>query len=351
LDSNPSYQTQRRRSAYLAFVLSAVLNNVTAMIIVGSLTAVSLDRLKRKELLLGFLLIEALLTNIGGLLTLISSVPNIIVGTAAGISFMTFFVKSAPYVVVATAVTIWMGARLFQIRRLATEEAKKEAAELVAGFDENDGIESWSFFWFGAIMLCLFIITIATTSVLPIVSDLQMGFVALAFGCIMLLRFKSEVDNFYKAIDWDLLGFFMSLFVVIYVMEHAGVLGVIGTGIEGVLTDLKASPAHATDSSILLLGAAVFSSVTDNIPLAAMLANVLSSLGTPTDSGLWWSIIFGANLGGNITPIGSASTLVAVTIIHKHKLHLPFATFVKLAAPYAVVQIIMATVYVLLFLR
>lgn len=335
----------------MTVVFSAVLNNVTAMIIVGSLTAVSLERLKRKELLLGFLLIEGLLTNIGGLLTLISSVPNIIVGTAAGISFMTFFVKAAPYVVVSTAVTIWMGAKIFHIKRLASSQAKKEAAELVAGFDENDGIESWSFFWFGAIMLCLFIITIATTSVLPIVSDLQMGFVALAFSCIMLLRFKAEVDNFYKAIDWDLLGFFMALFVVIYVMEHAGVLHVIGSGIELVLSDLKASPAHAADSSILLLGAAVFSSVTDNIPLAAMLANILSSLGTPTDSGLWWSIIFGANLGGNITPIGSASTLVAVTIIHKHKLHLTFGTFVKLAAPYAAVQIIMATLYVLLFLR
>jgi len=335
----------------MTVVFSAVLNNVTAMIIVGSLTAVSLDRLNRKELLLGFLLIEGLLTNIGGLLTLISSVPNIIVGTAAEISFMTFFVKAAPYVVVSTVVTLWMGARLFHIKRLATDTDKQEAAQLVAGFDENDGIESWSFFWFGAIMLCLFIVTIATTSVLPIVSDLQMGFVAISFGCIMLLRFKSEVDNFYKAIDWDLLGFFMSLFVVIYVMEHAGVLHVIGNGIESALIDLKATPAHATDSAILLVGAALFSSVTDNIPLAAMLANILSSLGTPTDSGLWWSIIFGANLGGNITPIGSASTLVAVTIIHKHKLHLTFGAFVKIAAPYAAVQILMATVYVLLFLR
>ena len=335
----------------MTVIFSAVLNNVTAMIIVGSLTAVSLERLNRKQLLLGFLLIEGLLTNIGGLLTLISSVPNIIVGTAAGISFMTFFVKAAPYVVVSTIVTLWMGAKIFRIQRLSTDEQKQEAAQLVAGFDEKDGIESWSFFWFGAIMLCLFIITIATTSVLPIVSDLQMGFVALSFGCIMLLRFKSEVDNFYKAIDWDLLGFFMALFIVIYVMEHAGVLNVIGSGIKSVLTDLKATPAHVTDSSILLVGAALFSSVTDNIPLAAMLANILSSLGTPTDSGLWWSVIFGANLGGNITPIGSASTLVAVTIIHKHKLHLTFGTFVKMAAPYAAVQILMATIYVLLFLR
>ena len=75
----------------LTVTFSAVLNNVTAMIIVGSLSAVSLGKLGRSDDLLGFLLIEGLLTNIGGLLTLISSVPNIIVGTAAGISFCLTF--------------------------------------------------------------------------------------------------------------------------------------------------------------------------------------------------------------------------------------------------------------------
>ncbi len=94
---------------------SAVLNNVTAMIIIGSLTAVSLDKLGRNDKLLGFLLIEGLLTNVGGLLTLISSVPNIIVGTTAGIGFVDFFVKSSPYVLVVTVITIWLGARRFGI--------------------------------------------------------------------------------------------------------------------------------------------------------------------------------------------------------------------------------------------
>ncbi len=104
----------------MTVVFSAVLNNVTAMIIVGSLTAVSLSKLKRVDKMLGFLMIEGLLTNIGGLLTLISSVPNIIVGTKANISFVDFFLVASPYVVVATIITIWMGARFFRIDRLKT---------------------------------------------------------------------------------------------------------------------------------------------------------------------------------------------------------------------------------------
>ena len=330
----------------MTVVFSAVLNNVTAMIIVGSLTAVSLERLKRSGLLLGFLLVEGLLTNIGGLLTLISSVPNIIVGTEANISFVRFFVCAAPYVVVATIATIVVGAKAFGIRSLATEEERTEAAELVAGFDENDGIESRSFFWFGAFMLLAFIATIATASVLPYISDLGMGFVALSFAGVMLLRYKSSADQLYKALDWDLLGFFMALFVVINVMEHAAVLDAIGV----LLARVIALPG-AFGPGLILAASAVFSSVTDNIPLAAMLAKILGSLGTPSESPLWWAVIFGANLGGNITPIGSASTLVAVTIIHRHKLPLSFAGFVKVALPFAVMQLIIAAVYVLTFLR
>ena len=332
----------------MTVAFSAVLNNVTAMIIVGSLSTVSLSKLDRSDKLLGFLLIEGLLTNVGGLLTLISSVPNIIVGTAAGISFVTFFLKASPFVAVATVVSLVIGAKAFGIRSLATREERAEAARLVAGFDENDGIESEAFFWFGAFMLILFIIAIATASVTPYIDDLGMGFVALTFALVMLIRYKHEVDTFYQTIDWDLLGFFAALFVVINVMEHAGVLALIGMGLERMIA---LGPSLGTGA--ILVSAALFSSVTDNIPLAAMLAKIISDIPMagggirpPTDP-LWWAVIFGANLGGNLTPIGSASTLVAVTIIHKQKIPLSFVAFVKKAVPFALAQIVLALIYVL----
>ncbi len=325
---------------------SAVLNNVTAMIIVGSLTAVSLSRLGISDKLLGFLLVEGLLTNVGGLLTLISSVPNIIVGNAAGISFMTFFVKAAPYVVATTAVTLWMGAKRFDIGSLSGDEAKAEAARLVSGFDENDGIESRFRFGFGAVMLAAFIITIAAASIPDtVLNSLGMGYVALSFAVIMLVQYKSIADRFYQAVDWDLLAFFGALFVVINVMEHAHVLELIGRGLRPIL-EMGDTAGPAT----LLLTSAAASSVTDNIPLAAMLAKILGGLGLPADSPYWWSVIFGANLGGNITPIGSASTLVAVTIIHKNKIDFPFVSFVRAAIPFAAVQLGLAAVYVYLFM-
>ena len=332
----------------MTVVFSAVLNNVTAMIIVGSLTAVSLGKLERNDKLLGFLLVEGLLTNIGGLLTLISSVPNIIVGTAANISFMAFFYRSSLFVLIVTIATILLGTKLFDIVGLTDEDARAEARSLVASFDENDGIESQGFFWFAAAMLVLFIVAIATTSVMPYVSDLGMGFVAMAFAAVMLIKYKGEVDQFYRGVDWDLLGFFAALFVVINVMEHAQVLALIGQGVERIV-DL--GPTLGTGA--VMVATAAFSSVTDNIPLAAMLAKIIAGMPLadgmmrpPTDP-LWWAVIFGANLGGNITPIGSASTLVAVTIIHKHGLRLSFGGFVRKALPFALMQIAIAGVYLL----
>jgi len=331
----------------MTVVFSAVLNNVTAMIIVGSLSAVSLGKLGQRDKLLSFLLVEGLLTNIGGLLTLISSVPNIIVGTTAGIGFVTFFIKAAPYVVVATAATIVMGAKVFGIEPLRTDEERAVALGQVSSFDERDGIDSMGFFWFGAAMLVLFICFIATASFdgWPI-GKLGMGFVAMMFAVIMLCKFKSSVGKFYSGIDWDLLFFFVYLFVAIYAMEQAMVLELIGKGIEPII-----SMGPELGGGLLLISSALASSVTDNIPLAAVLSNILESMDPAVDPGMWWSVIFGANLGGNLTPIGSASTLVAVTIMHKHDLRISFMGFVKKALPFAILHIVLATLYVLLVLK
>ena len=331
--------------AFLTVLFSAVLNNVTAMIIVGSLTAVSLGKLDRKDLMLGFLLTEGLLTNVGGLLTLISSVPNIILGQAAGIPFMRFFFVAAPYVAIAGGLTVAMATWWFRITPLQTEAERSAARDLVAGFDETDGIDSPVFFRVSWVLLGLFIATLAGTQTLPVISDLGMGFVAMAFAAVALLRYKHDVDQNYRAFDWDLLFFFVYLFVVINVAEHAGVLNAIGDALGGLI-----ALGDTVGGAALLVSSAIASSVTDNVPLAAVLGKILAA--NPevgSDSPLWWSAIFGANLGGNFTPIGSASTVVAVSVMHRHGLPLSFRGFVVAAAPFALAHVALAIVYVAIY--
>ena len=330
----------------MTVLFSALLNNVTAMIIIGSLTGVSLAKLNQSKLLLGFLLTEGLLTNIGGLLTLISSVPNIILGNIAGITFLDFFLFAAPFVVISTWATLLLAARVFRIEPLTGEADKSRAEALVAGFDESEGIPSAAFFKVSIVLFGLLVLTFSLQSVLPLLSELGMGFVALLFAFIALIRFRNDVDAFYRGIDWDLIFFFITLFMLINVMEHAQVLALIGTGLVSLLElgDMASSLA-------LLWSSAIASSVTDNIPLAAMLGKILASMGLPSDSLLWWSVIFGANLGGNITPIGSASTVVAVTLMHKANIKLSFSGFVAKAFIFAVLQLLLASLYLFIVAR
>lgn len=324
----------------LTVLFSAFLNNVTAMIIVGSLTVVSCQRLEIP--VLPYLFVEGLLTNVGGLLTLISSIPNIIVGNTAGISFVQFFLIASPYVALATAVTVIMAKRKFDtIEKLTDPQAIKTAAARVNEFDENEVVTDRRFFyvaWAG--MLCV-ILGFALQGQIPVLRDLGLEAVALGAAALFLLLFAPHnVEEALNTVEWSLVLFFASLFVIIGVMELAGVLEAIGNGL-GMLINLPGMAATAA----VTWSAAAASSVTDNIPLAVVLAKILSLKGAPATSSLWWSVIFGANLGGNITPIGSASTVVAMTVIKKQNVDLSFMGFVKLALPFAVVQLVIATAY------
>ena len=138
----------------------------------------------------------------------------------------------------------------------------------------------------------------------------------------------------------------MCLFVAIYAMEQAKVLELIGERIEPII-----SMGPKLGGGRLLVSSALACSVTDNIPLAAVLSNILDSMGIVDDSGMWWPVISGVNLGGDLTPIDSASTLVAVTIMHKHDLLISFMGFVKKTAPFAVLHISLDGLYVLFALR
>jgi len=324
----------------LTVLFSAFLNNVTAMIIVGSLTVVSCQRLELK--VLPYLFIEGLLTNVGGLLTLISSIPNIIVGNTAGISFAWFFVIASPYVVLATWATVMMAKRKFDtIEKLDDEAAIKEAEERVQEFDENEVVTDRKFFviaWLGMVAV---ILGFALQSYLPVLSDMGLEAVALGAAALFLLLFAPhKVEEALNTVEWSLVVFFASLFVIIGVMELAGVLEAIGDGL-GILLGLGGMLA----TTAVTWSAALASAVTDNIPLAVVLAKILSLKGAESASAYWWAVIFGANLGGNITPIGSASTVVAMTVIKKQNVELSFLGFVKMALPFAIVQLILATIY------
>jgi len=326
----------------LTLLFSAFLNNVTAMIIVGSLTVVACRNLGLDAR--SFLLVEAFLTNVGGLLTLISSLPNIILGHAAGIEFLEFFLIAAPYCVIASAATLLMARRIFGIRPHADAEAAARATERVMEFDEWETVKDRGFFkaaWFvtgGVIVL------FALQSYLPVFEseDLGLQFVAFLGATVMLLLRPKAVGEALRKVEWSLVVFFVGLFILVGICGHpdVGVLALLGDGVSWLL-------AHtgAFGSAILVWVTGILSGLTDNVPLAAMLAQMLDPGQVGQD--VFWASIIGGNLGGNVTPIGSAAVVVGVTLMKRENMKISFVGFMRTAAPFAVVQLLLGSGYVL----
>ncbi len=331
----------------LTVVFSAFLNNVTAMIIVGSLTIVACKKLKLSAM--PFLLAEGIYTNIGGLLTLISSIPNIIVGTAAGIGYSEFLIVAGPYCLIAFVATLYLARWLFKIKPLTSNEEKIGAKAMVDAFDEWETVKNRTFFYLSVVVLGAIILGFAFHSSIPVLNQMGLEVIAIFGATVMLVIYPTDVEGVLNEVEWTLILFFVGLFTLLGVMEHAGVLAMIGDWLK---SPLSSGPIKGP--IVMMWSSAFFSGLTDNIPLAAVLAKVLggfqsqiTELSWFADYGhmLWWSLIFGAGLGGNFTPIGSASTVVAIGILKKEGHNVTFMQYVKIGAIVVLVQLLLATGY------
>ena len=327
----------------LTAVFSAFLDNITAMIIIGSLTVVACRKLELDPK--PFLITEGIMTNVGGLLTLISSIPNIIVGKAADISYLTFLVVAGPYTVVAITASMFVARRVFgpAVRPLTDPAARARNFARVSAFDEWETVKDRRFFYTSIVAVVLVILAFAFKPQIPILRNFGIEIVAMGAAALMMLLHAKDVEDDLDNVEWSLVFFFAGLFTIIGVVERAGVLAWIG--------ELLAGLTRSTGSVGLMWFTAFFSSITDNIPLAAMLAKIFGP--TPDAAAAlpatqWWAVVFGANLGGNITPIGSASTVVACTIIKKSNLRIGFLEFVRIGVLFAAVQLVLASGYLLL---
>ncbi len=247
---------------------------------------------------------------------------------------------SAPYCVLAFALTIAMATRMFGVQPLADDEARAAALERVERFDPWETVKDRRFFFLSAAVLVLFVLGFALKDVIPVLREMGLEVVAFTGATVMLVLYPTDVEEVLDRVEWSLVFFFVGLFALIGVMEHAGVLEMIGEWLSG---PLGAGPRVGPIT--LLWASAFFSGITDNIPLAAVLGKVLLTYQLPYQEVLWWGLLFGASLGGNLTPIGAASTVIAITIIRKEGIELTFLGYTKTGAIFVVAQLTLASVY------
>ncbi|MDD1721664.1 MAG: anion permease, partial [Euryarchaeota archaeon] len=160
---------------------------------------------------------------------------------------------------------------------------------------------------------------------------------------LLLLAGGSEMSYVLKKVDYDLLLFFIGLFILVGALEKTGVIGAFAGGLLAL-----ASGNNVTLLSLLLWGSAAISGIVDNVPFALTMSFVVKDIaaipGILATSLMVWAISLGTDIGGNLTPIGASANVVAYNSMEKHGLRIGWAKWIKTAAPPTIVALIICSI-------
>ncbi len=288
-------------------VVSMFLDNVTTVVLIAPITILLCEIVGLSPQ--PYLMAEAILSNTGGVATLIGDPPNILIGSASGFTFVDFLTHSLPIVVVVWFVALFMLRYLFRKELAQTPKNLDALEELEPKSAFKDPKTAKKVIWVIGFAVAFFLI--------EEVFDISPAMVALAAATAALIWVRPSIQETLKRIQWDVLIFFAALFVVIGGLEAAGIL----QSLAGVIAHIKGVNPMLLGLALLWL-IAILSAVVDNVPITIALIPVVQGLG---DAGLaiaplWWALVFGAGFGGNATIIGSTANIVVASISERtHK--------------------------------
>lgn len=316
----------------LTAVLSAFLDNVTTVLLIGPMTLTVCKLLDVNPI--PFFMTEILASNIGGTATLIGDPPNIMIGSAAGYSFFDFILYDAPAVAIILVAIHGVFYALYGRKMNVDDEHKARIMEL----DEHAQIKNRRLLKQSVVMTALVVVGFMAHGAL----GLESCIIALGAAGIIMLISGESIEEALSNVEWTTLSFFAGLFVIVGALAETGVIGMLANG----LIDATGGNVFIT-MLVLLIGSAVISSFLDNIPFVATMIPILLAMeSTGMDvTPLWWAVSLGACLGGNGTLIGASANVVLSDISKKHGYEITFAKFFKTGFPIMLLTILIAGVY------
>lgn len=319
----------------LTAVLSAFLDNVTTVLLIGPMT-ITVCRLLDIDPV-PFFMTQILASNIGGTATLIGDPPNIMIGSAAGYTFADFIAYDAPAVIIILAAVIGLFYVMYGRKISANEEHRKAIMEL----DENDYIKDRRLLHISVAMVVLVVVGFMTHGAL----GLESCVIALAAAGLILLISGESIEEALHGVEWTTLCFFAGLFTIVGAMSETGVIGMLAQG----LIDVTGGNLMITMLAVLF-GSAVISSFLDNIPFVATMIPIILTLEADGLDGtaLWWALSLGACLGGNGTLIGASANVVLSDISKKFGHEITFMQFFKRGFPIMLFTVAIAAIYMVI---
>lgn len=321
--------------ALITAVLSAFLDNVTTVLLIGPMTLAITSMLRINPI--PFFMTQIMASNIGGTATLIGAPPNIMIGSAAGLSFTDFITNTGVAVLFVLAATIVCFYFIYG-RKLHVEP---EAMDSILQLDENKAIKDRSLLIKSVVMILLVVFGFVFHSQL----HLESCTIALTAAAVMLLIGRQDVEEIVAGVEWTTILFFTGLFIVVGGLQETGVIQILANG----LMDL--TEGHMTLTILLILWvSAIVSSFLDNIPfVATLIPLILTMQSSGVDvTPLWWAVSLGACLGGNGTLIGASANVVLSGISNRHGFPITFASYFKVGFPLMLVSVAISTVFLLL---
>lgn len=323
----------------LTLTLSTVLANVTAMILITSMTFTTCQALDYDPT--PFLLSAVLATDLAGMATLISSLPALLVGTTAGIGFIDFLLISLPFVIVSIPICILYLQKFFPPDKIPLEIGFTGVdTEMISSLDPWGVIENKKRFYLAAVSMGITIIGFALAQFLTI----PIGVVAIIGGILAIVLTGTDENNLLSHLNWGTLLFFGGLFVLVGILEETNVLVHLATWLK-----LISGGDLLISGILVLIITAVFSGILDNIPVTAALLPIVEDMNIVHKDThpqyLWFILVFSGALGGGWTPFGSAAGILAVSSLTKEGRPLNFKFFIKCFVPISVILVILGGIY------
>ncbi|MBI5683088.1 MAG: ArsB/NhaD family transporter [Deltaproteobacteria bacterium] len=317
-------------------VLSALLDNVTTVLLIVPVTLVITDQLKLNPY--PFLFTQIFASNIGGTATLIGDPPNIMIGSAVGLTFMDFVINVAPVIPIIIFATLLPLKFIYGRHMKVSDEDKKRIME----FKEEEAITDSKL-----LKKCLFVLGIVILGFFfHGLLHLESATIALFGAAILLMITNINVHEVFGQVEWGTIFFFTGLFIV--------VKGLVETGIIKLLAEnmVHLTGGNLADTALLILWvSAIASAIVDNIPFVATMIPMIKEMGAEMGGAdkilpLWWALSLGACLGGNGTIIGAFANVIVAGFSERAGYPIRFFKFMALAFPLMLISIVISTVYI-----